>query len=105
MKQHNKSGYKQVHLNLPSWLMERITSHAVTVGQTPSAEIRRALVESFGEKPKIGGKGIRAYHRECSCSKVPNENIQQSLGHCSIETTEEVYSRTKKVECPDNEKV
>ena len=105
MSDVNTSGYSQVHLRLPSWLMERITSRAEAIGQTPSAEIRRALVESFGERPKTGGKGIGAYRRECSCSDVVDENPLEQLGHSSFKTTEEAYSRSKAEGSPENKKV
>jgi hypothetical protein len=45
-------GQTQVHIRLPYWLMEHIIKHSETVGQPPSAEIRRALVKEFGEKEK-----------------------------------------------------
>lgn len=50
MRIRSRSGYRQIHLSLPSWLMERIYEQAEAVGQTPTAEIKRALVDAFGKK-------------------------------------------------------
>jgi hypothetical protein len=48
----NRDGVKtaMVHLRVPSWLDERIKARAEAVGETPSVEMRRALIESFGKK-------------------------------------------------------
>jgi len=50
MAEKKDSGYRSIHVRLPDWLLDRITAHAEAVGQTPSVEIRRALVEAFTEK-------------------------------------------------------
>ena len=47
MAEKKDSGYRSIHVRLPDWLLDRITAHAEAVGQTPSVEIRRALVEAF----------------------------------------------------------
>jgi hypothetical protein len=44
------TGYKSIHVRLPDWLLDRITAHAKAVGQLPSVEIRRALVEAFPDQ-------------------------------------------------------
>ena len=43
-------GQAMFHLRLPTWLICRIKSRAEEVGQTPSAEIRRVLVQAYGDK-------------------------------------------------------
>lgn len=50
MTDKSATEYRSVHVRLPSWLIERINSHAEAVGQVPSVEMRRALVEAFTER-------------------------------------------------------
>lgn len=50
MTENKESGYRSIHVRLPDWLLDKITAHARMVGQTPSVEIRRALVEAFTKK-------------------------------------------------------
>lgn len=64
MTKNYTSDHTQIHLRLPSWLMERIAFQAEAVGQTSSAEIRRALVGAFGkDEPKC-----------CQCPKIAESN-------------------------------
>lgn len=50
MAQKKDSGYRSIHVRLPDWLLDKIAIHAEAVGQTPSVEIRRALVEAFTKR-------------------------------------------------------
>lgn len=50
MTTNKQTGYRSIHVRLPNWLMDNITDRSKAVGQTPSVEIRRALVEAFTKK-------------------------------------------------------
>jgi predicted DNA-binding protein len=50
MLEDRSAWFIQMNVRLPDWLVSRIQAQARRAGQTSSADVRRALIQYFGER-------------------------------------------------------